>query len=396
MKIQERIIYGLMVAILIISCFCVAEHYAIPMEKDVYTETASYKNVTSGMIVTELFSGRVLSENNADTVMEMASTTKILTAYLAIRSQDLQKHVTITKEMCNIEGSSIYLKEGEIWTLEQLLYGVMLRSGNDAATAVAIATAGSVENFVAQMNDFASKLQLKNTKFANPHGLHDKNHYTTARELAKITACAMKHPVFAKIAKTKLVTFLRPDGASVSFGNKNKLLNTFDGACGVKTGYTKDAGRCLVSAATRNGMTLIGVVLNTADMWEQTKNMLNTSFNTYALYNLLGPNKLFPFTFQGASLYAGNFFPAFYPLTQEEFSHLKYEVSWTFADKKHLDLKKPVGEVSIFTQNRLLFSKKIYTILHVDEISLGNNKERLYENQQIFSGERCCQPQKCG
>ncbi|MBE7090737.1 MAG: D-alanyl-D-alanine carboxypeptidase [Clostridiales bacterium] len=388
MKLHERMIYGLMIVILIVSCLCIAEHYAIPMEKDLSMETASYKNVNCGMIVTELFSGRVLSENNADEIMEMASTTKILTAYLAIRTQDLQKNVKITKEMCGIEGSSIYLKEGEVWTLEQLLYGVILRSGNDAATAVAIATAGSVKNFVAQMNEFASELGLKHTNFSNPHGLHDKNHYTTARELAIITMHAMKNPVFAKIAETKSISFVRPDGVSVSFGNKNKLLNTFEGACGVKTGYTKDAGRCLVSAAKRNGMTLIGVVLNVSNMWEQSKSMLELGFQNYALYALLGPEKLFPFTFQGYSLYAGSVRPVFYPLTKDEFSNLKYEVNWTFANEKHLNLKKPVGEVAVFVQNRLLFSKKIYTILHVDGISLGNNKERLYENQQIFGGER--------
>ncbi len=391
MKIHERMIYGLFVVITLISCFCIVEYYAIPMEKDLSVNTASYKNTASGAIVTELFSGRVLSESNADTIMEMASTTKILTAYLAIRGQNLQKNVTITKEMCGVEGSSIYLKEGEIWTLEQLLYGVMLRSGNDAATAVAIATAGSEENFVAQMNDFASELHLKNTKFANPHGLHDKNHYTTARELAIITTQAMRNPVFCKIAEAKNVSFIRPDGAHVSFGNKNKLLNTFEGACGVKTGYTKDAGRCLVSAAKRNGMTLIGVVLNVPDMWERTKAMLNDGFNNFALYDLLGIKKVFPFTFQGYSLYAGSPRPALYPLTKEEFSNLKYEVRWTYANEKRLDLKKAVGEVSIFTQKRLLFSKKIYTILHVDGISLGNNKERLYENQQIFGRERRCQ-----
>ena len=125
-------------------------------------------------------------------------------------------------------------------------------------------------------------------------------------------------------------------------------------------------------------------------MWEHTKQMLNDGFHNFALYELLGSKKVFPFTFQGYSLYAGNPCPTFYPLTKEEFSNLKYEVRWTYANEKRLDLKKAVGEVSIFVQKRLLFSKKIYTILHVDGISLGNNKERLYENQQIFSRERRC------
>ncbi len=396
MRKHERFIFAIIAIICLISLFTVLEKFAIPMETNIVANAANYKNATSGMIVCELSSGRVLSENNADAVLEMASTTKILTAYLAICKQNLDTSITITKEMCGVEGSSIYLKEGEIWTLEQLLYGLMLRSGNDAATAVAIAVGGSVDNFVAQMNEFANKHHLNHTKFANPHGLHAENHYTTARELAQITMQAMKNPVFAKIASTEKISFVRTDGISVSFANKNKLLASFEGACGVKTGYTKDAGKCLVSAAKRKGMTLIGVVLNNQNMWESTKAMLTRAFDEYSLYKILGPEKPFPFTFQNRTLIAGTPKRIVYPLKKEEYNSLTYQVHWKEFTENRLDLKKEVGEVSVFVQNQLLFSEKIYTILHIDGISLGNNKERLYENQQVFSRKWNSQPQKCG
>ena len=176
-----------------------------------------------------------------------------------------------------IEGSSVYLNPGERISYRDLLYGLMLRSGNDCAVALAIKTSGSVEKFVAKMNEVAKKAGAINSNFANPHGLDDEKHYSTADDLAKITAYAMKNDVFRTIVATKY----HDTSGEVSrcFKNKNKMLWNYDGAIGVKTGYTKKSGRCLVSAAEKDGKSFAVVVLNVNDMWGVSENLLNEAFS---------------------------------------------------------------------------------------------------------------------
>lgn len=234
----------------------------------------------------EFESGDTVYEANADTRMSMASTTKIMTAIVVIENSQLDKKVTISKEAVGIEGSSIYLKEGEILTVEELLYALMLESANDAAVALAISVGGSVESFVDMMNDKAKELNLVNTHFTNPHGLDNEEHYTTARELACLTRYAMSNSVFTKIVSTyKKVIPLENDGSRVLI-NHNKLLRTYDGAIGIKTGYTKKSGRCLVSSAEIDGVKIIVVTLNDPNDWEDHKNILNYGFSQYENINL--------------------------------------------------------------------------------------------------------------
>ena len=206
--------------------------------------------------------------------LPMASTTKIMTALIVIENCSLGDTVKVSPKAYGVEGSSMYLNAGEEVSVEDMLYGLMLLSGNDAAVALAIHTAGSVEAFAALMNARAEEIGAHNTHFVTPNGLHDPEHYTTAYDLALIAAEAMKNPDFRKIVGS---TYHKTTTGSVIryMKNKNKILWQYEGGCGVKTGYTKAAGRCLVFAAERDGMTLIGAVLSCPDMFNVAKAMLD-------------------------------------------------------------------------------------------------------------------------
>ena len=219
-------------------------------------------------LVMDAGSGEVLYEKNADERSLIASTTKIMTGLLACRLVDLDAAFEIPPEAVGVEGSSMYLRAGETLTGEDLLYGMMLHSGNDAAVALAIAASGSEDAFAAEMNREAAALGLNNTRFANPHGLDDPDNYSTARDLARLTAAAMSDENFRRVvsARTKTV-------GTRALTNHNKLLWTCEGCIGVKTGYTKAAGRILVSAAEREGRTLIVVTIDDPDDWSDHKRL---------------------------------------------------------------------------------------------------------------------------
>lgn len=232
-------------------------------------------------IVIDAATKNAIFSHNADEPRGMASTTKIMTALLAIENGGLDDAFVIPKEAVGIEGSSVYLKEGEILTLRELLYCLMLESGNDAAVAIAVRVSGSVDGFVGLMNDRASEMGLTSTVFANPHGLSDNDHKTTARELAYITAEAMKYPIFREITATKAVS-VSYDGVKDGrrLVNHNKLLFGYDGANGVKTGYTKLDGKCLVSSATRDGMTFVAVTLGDPFPTATHRTLLDAAFKS--------------------------------------------------------------------------------------------------------------------
>ncbi len=236
----------------------------------------------SSAVLMNADTGEIFFSKNADTKRGMASTTKIMTAIVAIENGDLDKKTEIPSAAIGVEGSSLYLKKGESMTLRELLYGLMLRSANDAAEAIAIIIGGSVEGFAVLMNEKAEELGLVSTHFANPHGLSDESHYTTASELARLAAYALKNETFKEICSTKKANL--PGNRLVV--NHNKLLFSFEGACGVKTGFTKDSGRCLVSAAERNGVTLVAVTLNAPSDWKDHTDMLEYGFLEYEAVTL--------------------------------------------------------------------------------------------------------------
>lgn len=230
--------------------------------------------------------GRVLYEKNADVRMSMASTTKIMTAIVVIETLELQRQVKVADAAIGVEGSSMYLQKGETVSVKDLLYALLLQSANDAAVALACETAGTVEAFAELMNRKASELGLKNTHFTNPHGLDDEAHYTTARELAMIAAYAMKNATFAEITSTVKYTY-STDLRKGVFVNHNKLLYMLKDCVGIKTGYTKKTGRCLVSAVNKDGLVLIAVTLNAPDDWNDHMRMHEYGQSQYEFRQML-------------------------------------------------------------------------------------------------------------
>ncbi|MBQ7653116.1 MAG: D-alanyl-D-alanine carboxypeptidase [Clostridia bacterium] len=302
-------------------------------------------------VVMESDSLRVLSAMNEERIKEPASTTKILTAICVLENADIEKSIEIPKAAVGVEGSSIYLKEGEKWRIKDLIYGLMTRSGNDAAVALAIATSGSVEKFVDLMNATAFKAGAFSSRFDNPHGLHSPNHYVTAKDLALITAYAMKNPTFRDIASSKSYTFRFGDETR-TFVNKNKMLSLYDGAIGVKTGYTKASGRCLVSAAERNGLRLICVVLNESDMWGKSMSLLDAAYAEYENCMVLNGE---PFVLNSLSFVTK---PRYYPLKREEKAALRVEYTVTRSSRAFQE----AGYANVWIGDRLIFCEKVYTI----------------------------------
>ena len=238
------------------------------------------------LIVAE--TGRVLYEKNAHEPLPMASTTKVMTALLALEKGNLQDTVTASRNAFGVPGTSIYLSEGEQLTLEEMLYGLMLQSGNDAAVAIAEHIGGSVEEFCRMMTEKAEALGCENTLFSTPHGLPSANHHTTAWDLSLIAREALKNETFRTIVSTQRasIPWAGHDYNRV-LNNKNKLLSTYPGAMGVKTGYTKAAGRCLVFAARQEDMTLIGVVLNCPEWFDEAAAILNAGFANWQRVTML-------------------------------------------------------------------------------------------------------------
>lgn len=262
---------------LLTGCLCLT--LLMPMEK---TEGETLSPSVGGAALVEAQSGRVLYEQSGNTPLPMASTTKIMTALLALEQGDLEELVPVPKEAAGTEGSSMYLKAGEKLSLCDLLYGLLLTSGNDAAVAIACHIGGSIEGFADMMNEKALALGCENTHFVNPHGLHDPEHYTTALDLCTIARAAMELETFRTMVSTQY--YQTTTGEQVrTLKNKNKTLWNFEGGCGIKTGYTKKAGRCLVFAAEQEGMLLIGTVLNCPDMWNDAFSLLQYGFDTYTL-----------------------------------------------------------------------------------------------------------------
>ncbi len=227
-------------------------------------------------------SGRVLYEHNSYEKLPMASTTKIMTGLLACESGKLSETVKVSAFASGTEGSSLWLKIGEKQTLENLTYGLMLKSGNDAAVAIAEYLGGSVDAFALLMNKKAREIGAVNTNFENPHGLDSDGHYTTAYDLALIARDAMKNEKFSEIVSTKTYSIpMKGEKWDRALKNHNKLLWNYEGCNGVKTGFTKKCGRCLVSSAKRNGRELICVTLNAPDDWKDHTYLLNFGFDNF-------------------------------------------------------------------------------------------------------------------
>ncbi len=248
---------------------------------NMFCYSASAISAQSAVLI-DACSGRILYEHNASEKLPMASTTKIMTGLLACESGKLDESVKVSAFASGTEGSSLWLKPGEKMTLSDLTYGLMLKSGNDAAVAIAEHLAGNTDAFAVLMNEKAKKSGAMNTSFENPHGLDSEGHFTTAYDLSLIAREAMKNEEFAKIVATKTYSIpMQGEKWDRALKNHNKLLWLYDGCTGVKTGFTKRCGRCLVSSAERNGQKLICVTLNAPDDWNDHSYLLDYGFNNY-------------------------------------------------------------------------------------------------------------------
>ncbi len=275
---MKKICRALVLIFAFLSVFCT---FSTPIYAEETAQAAPSLSAQSALLL-EADSGTVVLEKNAHTRLPMASTTKIMTALVALELAAPDTVICVDGRAVGTEGSSIYLCESEELTLEELLYALMLESANDAAVAIAIGVCGSEEAFVDAMNRKATSLGLSDTHFANPHGLDAEAHYTTAYELACIAQEALKNPLLKTIVSTRKTTIphQNTDGVRLLV-NHNKMLRQYDGCIGVKTGYTQKSGRCLVSAAERDGVTMIAVTIDSPDDWNDHTKLLDYGFANY-------------------------------------------------------------------------------------------------------------------
>ncbi|MFE5317124.1 D-alanyl-D-alanine carboxypeptidase family protein [Paenibacillus sp. NPDC056579] len=354
---------------------------AAPPSVSTNAETAALIDVTSG---------RILYSKQGDKPMRIASLTKIMTAIVAIEHGNLSDKVRVSKNAFGKEGSSIYLKLDEEMSLNNLLYGMMLRSGNDAATAIAEHVGGTVEGFAYMMNEKARMIGMERTTFKNPHGLDADGHLSTANDMAKLAAYALHNPVFQEIVKTKVKKAPNPnDPWDYTWLNKNKMLNMYDGADGVKTGYTKTAKRCLVSSATRNGQQLAVVTLNDGDDWADHAKLLDYGFQNYPLQKVIGKGD----PVEGTEYVAGTTF--MYPVLDSEKGQFTSKVQLNAANsinnrlgeagKLQLSLSgKPIGSIPVYTKGspRLkLPERPAFTFNQSDKPVVGFADKWLYTIQ---------------
>jgi D-alanyl-D-alanine carboxypeptidase (penicillin-binding protein 5/6) len=327
-------------------------------------------------------SGRILYEKNSHEKMPMASTTKIMTALVAIENGKLEDKVNIKKTGVGIEGSSIYLRDGEIISLRDLLYGLMLRSGNDAAVSIADHVGQGVDNFIDLMNKKAEEVGAVNTNFMNPHGLPNDNHYTTAYDLALITREALKHEEFKDIVKAKTWTAKRDENNY--FYNKNQTLWEYEGGDGVKTGYTMRAGRCLVSSATRKGMQLIAVVLNAGDWFNDNYKLLNYGFEKYTSYIIYDKNQYMtkvPIV-NGKKEYvflvAENSLT--YPLKEGEKSKVKISIDNPTILEAPIEKGEVLGSIQTYLDGQLIRKDNLIVKESIDKISFIDKIINMFKN----------------
>ncbi len=317
---------------------------------------SAQEGVSRAECVMEKNSRRILYETRGEVRLPMASTTKIATALTVLSlCKNVEERITVPPEAVGVEGSSVYLKEGEEYSVKDLLYGLMLRSGNDCATALACYCSGSVESFASKMNETAERAGALNSQFKNPHGLPCKGHYTTARDLTSIACYALQNPTFTEIVSTR---YYEPCG----WKNKNKLLYNYEGAIGVKTGYTKEAGRCLVSAAEREGMTLVCTVLGCSPTYERSTVLLNDAFAAYRYVEILQEEEIFSLG-EGKKSLRGCVKQSYsYPLLKEEEGLIEYRASPLKKAQKGENGEEIIGQLEIYLLKRLLFSTNLYKL----------------------------------
>ncbi|ULT55526.1 D-alanyl-D-alanine carboxypeptidase [Neobacillus drentensis] len=348
--ISKLVIITLMISLLIVN---------IPQKVGASTGV----NAASAVLI-EQKSGRVLFEKDAHTKRRIASITKIMTAILAIESGKMNQYVKVSEQATRAEGSSVYLKPGEKIKLNDLVYGLMLRSGNDTAVAIAEYVGGSVDGFAYLMNQKAREIGMYDTHFANPHGLDDhENHYSTAYDMAILMRYAMQNKTFQKISGTKVYRAPNPtEDWDRVWKNKNRLLTKYKFATGGKTGYTKRAKRTLVTTATKGDMNLIAVTLNDPDDWNDHISMYENGFKDFDMAEVLTKGKV---DISKNKLYKGHLFlkkSIVYPVTSKEMDQfsIKYKVEKPRKNLIASHNEAIVGKAEVYLNGRVVEEAPIY------------------------------------
>ena len=348
--IPKLVIITLMISLLIVN---------IPHKVD-----ASLGVSAASAVLIEQKSGRILFEKDAHTKRRIASITKIMTAILAIESGKMNQYVRVSEQATRAEGSSVYLKPGEKIKLKDLVYGLMLRSGNDTAVAIAEYVGGSVEGFAYLMNQKAREIGMYNTHFANPHGLDDhEDHYSTAYDMAILMRYAMENKTFQKISGTKVYRSPNPtEDWDRVWKNKNRLLTKYKYATGGKTGYTKRAKRTLVTTATKGDMNLIAVTLNDSDDWNDHISMYENAFKGFDMAEVLTKGKV---DISKNKLYKGHLFlkkSIVYPATNEEMDQFSIKYKLDKPRKGLIESRNEaiVGKAEIYLDGRVVEEAPIY------------------------------------
>lgn len=341
---------NLMIKLMIFICI-----FSFPIS-NINAEVVKPSLSASSFIAIEPDSGRIIVSSNSNTKKYMASTTKIMTTIVAIEElEDLNKDVVIPAKCTNIEGSSVYLIPNQKAKLIDLLYGVMLRSGNDAATAIAyFAGDRNVDNFIEKMNKKAKQIGALNTHFVNPHGLHNDEHYTTAYDLALITKYAMNNPLFRKIASTKRYI---NENNNFYFFNKNKVVYQYKYGTGVKIGYTRAAGRCLVASAEKDDVEIIVVVLNDSNWFSDSYKVFDYAFSKLKRYKLMDKGQFITENNKGKPVFVSK--EVSFVLSEDEITDINIEVIKKL-DYYDTELKKCVfGICNIKLKDKVLGKVKL-------------------------------------
>lgn len=371
LKVKTKIF--IVIILLVVTMFMCGNSVCIEA-KEIYSSAKA-------MVVLEGNTNTLIYSKNANEKLPMASTTKIATAILAIENcENLDEKFLVSEKAIGIEGTSIYLKSGEKLSMRELLYGLILASGNDCAVAIA-EYFESEENFVNMMNDFALSLGLKNTHFANPHGLDEDNHFTSAYDLALITSYALKNPTFREIVSTERMVIEKNDLYQARYlKHKNRLLFTDKNCIGVKTGFTDNAGRCLVNAHEEDGMQIISVVLNCQPMFEECDRLTKLAYDNYVMkefvkpYNFVSDIEIVDSekTEVGVITVKGYTIPI---LKSEEDN---YEIKYILPERlvAPISLNQGVGKVQVLYNDDVIFESELITI----EGAKNNDMKYLFDS----------------
>lgn len=372
MKNKSWLIPFFCLFILILLCF---NSFYLPVYCLALDNSKSYSDLpyiecgstAKAMCVLEQKTGRILYGKNINLKLPMASTTKIFTALTVLeRCKNIDALVNVNDKAVGIKGTSIYLRKGEKLTVKELLYGMMLPSGNDAATALAYYVGKDIPNFCKIMETTARNAGAKNSAFKNPHGLDETGHYTTAYDLAKVSAKLMQNEIFKQIVTTKYAQIRGNNEIKTRYlKSKNKLLCKFPGCTGIKTGFTDDAGRCFVGSASRENLDVVCSVLNCGPMFEETAKFMELAFKEYKnyeivpAYNIINNVNVVKGKEPSVKTFSRKSFC--FPLTNEEFMKINYEYSLPEFLTAPIKKEQKIGNLKIYLEDKLLFQDEILT-----------------------------------